>query len=114
MESQTYILLTNIKGSISWIVNRTPTFYETYDNYVAVFWEVTTCQDSIYDMFNSKDDMNYYYSLVKNTFEKNYPYLHLNVKYTYGPVEMNNKMYSRIIYYYSENSYQYTNTFFVS
>jgi hypothetical protein len=112
METQTYTLLTNIKGSISWIVNRKPSFYESDANYVAVFWEVTPNQDTLYDMFNSKDDIDYYYGLVKSTFENTYPYLYLDVKYSYGPVEINNKMYSRIIYYYSEKNYQYTNSFF--
>jgi hypothetical protein len=114
MEVQTYNLLTIIKGSIQWIVSRNPRFYHYEDNYVALFWNIEPDQDSVYDMFNSKNDMEFYSKHIKQSFEKEYPNLILNVKYTFGPIEIDNSMYSRIIFYYNDSSYQNTNIFFVS
>ena len=100
MDSTTYNLLNTIKGSIRWFVNRKPEFYTYENNFVAVFWKITHDQDHVYDMFNDKDILNFYYGQIKSTFENDYPTLKLDVKYSYGPIEFEGQMYSRIIYYY--------------
>ena len=114
MEVHTHSLLAIIKGSIQWIASRKPTLYEYEDNYVALFWLIEQDQDYIYDMFNSKNDMEFYSRQVKESFEKEHLNLILNVKYTFGPIELNNIMYSRIIFYYTDIDYQNANIFFVS
>ena len=114
MDIQVYNIIFHIKGSIRWIVSRKPELYQMGPNYVALFWKIGDNQDSIYDMFNSSDDMDFYYNQLKNLFEREYPTLYLDVKYTYGPVELNNMMYSRIVYYYYHRSFKNSNVFFVS
>lgn len=110
---QTYTLLLTIKGSINWIVSRRPTFYQNGNGFVGVYWKINEDQDYVYDMFNYKDDLKFYYRSIKSTFESTYPTLTLDVKYTMGPVEFESEMYSRIVYYYYDKSnHQKTNTFF--
>jgi hypothetical protein len=112
MELQNYNLLSTIKGSIRWMTSRKPNFYQYGPNFVAVFWKVKSNQDHIYDMFNSKNDIEFYYEQIKSSFENIYPSLNLHVKYTYGPVEIDSELYSRIVYYYSEKLSKYTNIAF--
>uniref|UniRef100_A0A6C0D6D6 Uncharacterized protein n=1 Tax=viral metagenome TaxID=1070528 RepID=A0A6C0D6D6_9ZZZZ len=115
MEVQTYNLLNTIKGSIRWIASRKPTMYQYGNNFVAVFWKIEDDQDHVYDMFYVKDDLDFYYRQVKSSFEIEYPSLNLDVKYNYGPVEIDSQIYSRIIYYFHEKQdHQYTNVFFAS
>ena len=114
MEKITYNLLTTIKDTIIWATNRTPSMYYSEKNYVIVYWRIRSTQDSIYEMFNSKDDMEFYYSDIKYSFEMYYPNLCLDVKYNYGPVELDNILYSQIIYYYYDMSYNNSNIYFVS
>jgi len=99
-------LLRHIKDTISWIANRKPDLYQLGNNYVAIFWEIRETQDSIYEMFNSKDDMEFYYIQVKQTFEQEYPRVYLDVKYSYGPVDIEDIMYSRIVFHYYDKSYE--------
>jgi hypothetical protein len=113
MKLQSYNLLLTIKDTVYYIANRKPKIYEVGNNFVALFWIVKSDQDSIYEMFDTKDDMEFYTTQVKNNFEGLYPDLHLDVKYTYGPVEIDNTMYSRILYYYYDKSYQNTNISFI-
>lgn len=112
MEITTYNLLNTIKGSIRWIVSRKPNLYQYGPNFVAIFWKIESNQDYVYDMFNNKDDLEFYYKQVKGTFEDMYPSLILDVKYNYGPVEIDSQMYSRIVYYYYEETYKNTKVFF--
>jgi hypothetical protein len=111
---EAYNLLTNIKSTIRWIADRNPTMYHLENNFVAVFWPILSNQDSIYEMFNSKDNMDFYYNQIKHTFEQQYPNLCLDVKYNYGPVEYNSTMYSQIIYYYYDKEYYNSNVYFLS
>lgn len=113
MKIQSYNLLVTIKDTVYYIANRKPKIYEVGNNFVALFWIVKPQQDSIYEMFNTKDDMEFYTTLVKNDFEELYPDLCLDVKYSYGPVEINDTMYSRILYYYYDKAYQNTNVSFI-
>ena len=110
MDKKSTNLLMFIKSSISWMANRKPNVYKLGTNFVAAFWKVEPTQDSIYDMFKSKDDMEFYSAEVKKSFEEKYPDLCCDVKYNYGPVELEGIMYSRIVYYYYERKYD--NVFF--
>jgi hypothetical protein len=83
MEVQTHNLLSIIKGSIQWVANRKSSFYQIGNNFVGLFWKITSNQDSVYDMFNSKDDMQFYSKQLKQTFEQEYPNLYLDVNYIY-------------------------------
>lgn len=114
MDIQAYYIIFHIKDTIEWIVSRKPELYQMGPNYVALFWKIDTNQDTVYDMFNSSDDMDIYYNQLKNLFEQEYPTLYLDVKYTHGPVELDNNMYSRIVYYYYHRSFKNSNVFFVS
>jgi len=111
---EAYNLLTNIKSTIRWIADRTPSMYHLENNFVAVFWPILSNQDSIYEMFNSKDNMEFYYNQLKYTFEHHYPNLYLDVKYTYGPVEYNYTMYSQIIYYFYDKTYNKSSKYVIS
>jgi hypothetical protein len=112
MEPQTRNLLRIIKGSIRWIASRKPNLYQYGPNYIAIFWKIESNQDHVYDMFSNKDNLDFYYNQVKDTFEKEYPTLNIDVKYNYGPVEIDSQMYSRIVYYYYEETYKNANVFF--
>jgi hypothetical protein len=111
MEVPAYLLKSYIKDSIRWLANRKPSLIVVHGNCVGIYWKILEEQDSIYDMFNKKDDMEFYYEMQKQIFQQEYPNLILDVKYSYGPVEYEGKMYSRIIYYYYPKFYQYTNVF---
>jgi hypothetical protein len=112
MELEKYTLLLFIKDTILYVVNRSPTLCQYGPNFISILWKIQENQDSIYEMFDSKYTMNYFYSELKSSFEEEFPNLHLDVKYCYGPIEFESQLYSQITYYYYEKNNQNTQTFF--
>lgn len=114
MELPSYFLRYEIKDTIRWITSRKCNFIIAKENMVGVYWKVLEDQDSMYDMFNNKSDMDFYYKTIKKSFEQEYPNLVLDVKYHYGPVLVDDDMYTHIIYYYYDKFYQNTKSVLVS
>ena len=83
------------------------------NNYVILYWPIEENQDGLWDMFGDKNTMNFYFDDVINHFEDLYKYK-MDIHYCMGPIDIGDKIYSRIILYYYINTYQNTNTFFVA
>ena len=101
-------------------------FYESFDiaclefpdtivygeQHICFFWKVKHDQDSVYEMFKSKNLMMFYFDYLCRIFHGIYPEYTFDTKYSYHPVEYNDSMYSRVIIYYYPTVYEIQNPYF--
>ena len=103
-----------IEDTIDMFADRFP-HIEKQTNYIVLDWSILLNQDSIWDIFDNKEMMEYYFNNVRSSFIEEYPHLELGIHYCMGPIDCNGGLYSRIIlYWYEEDNYQNTNTVFIA
>ena len=103
-----------IEDTIDMFADRFP-HIEKQNNYIVLDWPVLLNQDSLWDTFNNKRSMEYYFNIVQSSFIEEYPHLELGIQYCMGPIDLDRKLYSRIILYcYEKDIYQNTNTVFIA
>ena len=109
-------LITQIKDTIDMFATRIPIFYmkDSDNQCISIMWNVEHNQDSLWEIFESKQCMEKYFDDIKFFFEEEYPNLELGIKIDVVPIIIDDEMYSRIIlYYYDKDIYQNTNTVFM-
>ena len=107
-------LVSYIEDTIDMFADRFP-LIETNNNYIVLDWPVLLYQDTLWDTFDNKQSMEYYFNNVRSSFIEEYRYLDLGIHYCMGPVDSDGTLYSRIILYcYEEDSYQNANTVFIA
>jgi hypothetical protein len=106
----------HIEDTIDMFANRIPYIeMNSINQSVVLDWPILLNQDSIWDMFDSKESMELYFNNICSLFMENYPHIELGIKYCMGPIRLDGDLYSRIVlYYYEKNIYQNTNTVFIA
>ena len=78
------------------------------NNNLFLYWLINDDQDGIWDMFESNKERLGYFGILKDTFDNTYVNYELYVKYTLGPVVINNNIYSEIILTYINKDHSVT------
>jgi hypothetical protein len=107
-------IVSQVKDTIDMFSNRLPDYYETNSsqNYVSIYWNVDLNQDSLWDMFESKRNMETYFNDIKYFFETDYPEYELGIKIDIVPICIQSDLYGRVIlYYYIKDNHHNTNIF---
>ena len=86
-----------INETIDMFVDPLPIISKFPDSLVLI-WEIKMNADSLFDAFESKKDMNFYFRFVKNMFEKTYIQYTLTINPCTGPVDGRIFEYSLISY----------------
>lgn len=110
-------IVRQVKDTIDMFSSRLPNIYEknSEQQYVAIFWKLNLNQDYLWDMFVSKRKMEKYFDDIKYFFDVEYENYELGIKIDNFPVNVNNKLYGRVIlYYYLKDYYANSNTHFIS
>ena len=109
-------LVEYIKDTIDMFSKRLPDIYDNNKGYVCIYWKVNEEQDSLWEMFSSRQSMEKYFDDIKYFFETDYPEYELGIKIDVCPIIYDDdNLYGRVVlYYYVKNIHHNANTFFIA
>jgi len=86
-----------INTTIDYYVETKPKYILDYEkSHLILYWPIYPYQDTLFEEFLTKSDMNNYFNFVKYEFELNYPGYYLSISYAMGPVEYKDALISYV------------------